>query len=278
MFARSKLALVGLAAALVALLLAGVARSAPAPRPAKPTPEEIAVAKKAVEGHLATLKGEGANVQLIASDPLFKTLPAAQFFSVLFRQYPVARLAPEGLSSSNVFAVGADGKITVMTDAKSLEKYFRAHGDAAKTEAAQKDAARAWLQLSQQFHQDGFYEFELMDDSTKVSEKKGEAVAQAKVVAMRGGNGDIEAALTFDSAGKLFKVEETAKLRPGPRPRCHATKLLDADAIVRRIAEDDLLFMGRAAKDYLDEQRAKASPELRAAIDRVWQRICAEQR
>ena len=39
------------------------------------------------------------------------------------------------------------------------------------------------------------------------------------------------------------------------------------------MAEQDLLIMGRAAKPYLDEQRAKASPALQQAIDRIWQRI-----
>jgi hypothetical protein len=36
--------------------------------------------------------------------------------------------------------------------------------------------------------------------------------------------------------------------------------------------------MGRAAKYYLDEQRAGATPELQRAIDRIWQRILAEER
>jgi hypothetical protein len=36
--------------------------------------------------------------------------------------------------------------------------------------------------------------------------------------------------------------------------------------------------MGSAAKPYLDEQRAKATPELKAAIDRIWERIRKEGR
>jgi hypothetical protein len=68
------------------------------------------------------------------------------------------------------------------------------------------------------------------------------------------------------------------ELKPGPRPICQATKLLDADPVVRRMAEQDLLVMGRAARPYLDEQRAKAAPELQKAIDRVWERICADDR
>jgi hypothetical protein len=44
------------------------------------------------------------------------------------------------------------------------------------------------------------------------------------------------------------------------------------------MAEQDLLCMGRAAKSYLDEQRAKAGPELQKAIDRIWQRIVDDDR
>ena len=67
-------------------------------------------------------------------------------------------------------------------------------------------------------------------------------------------------------------------LRPGIRPICQATKLLDRDPIVRRMAEQDVLVMGRAAKPYLDQVRATARPKLQQAIDRIWQRILDEGR
>ena len=62
------------------------------------------------------------------------------------------------------------------------------------------------------------------------------------------------------------------------RPICQSTKLLDSDPIVRKMAEQDLLIMGKAAKPYLDEQRAKVSPPLRDAIDKIWQQILIEGR
>jgi hypothetical protein len=92
-----------------------------------------------------------------------------------------------------------------------------------------------------------------------------------------GGNGgQVEATLVFDGAGKLASARQTAKLRQGNRPICQATKLLDADPIVRRMAEKDILVMGRAARDYLVEQQKMASPALKKAIDRVWKRIVDE--
>jgi hypothetical protein len=53
---------------------------------------------------------------------------------------------------------------------------------------------------------------------------------------------------------------------------------LDADPVVRRMAEQDILVMGKSAKDYLDEQRTKAKPDLKAAIDSIWRRVLDDDR
>jgi hypothetical protein len=260
-------------ALLSAALLGCAVTAAPVPEQKKLTPEEVAKAEKAAKERLSRLKGDAGMLQLIQDEPLGRALPRWAFFSVLFRQYPVARLAPPGLKPSNVFAVGVDGEVLVLTGAGELEKFFKAHLPAAKSDDRLKDAARAWLRLTQQLHQDGFYTFALMDDSTKVRPGAAGKAVSGKVVVMKGGNGTIEATLKFGPGGKLSSAVESAKLRPGPRPICQATKLLDPDPIVRRMAEQDLRIMGNAAKPYLDEQRAKATPELRRAIDRLWRQI-----
>ena len=239
----------------------------------KRTPEALAKAEKATKDHLATLKGAAARVDYIKDDAVESAFPKAYFFAVFFPQFPVGRVPPKDLKVSNLFAVDGDGKVTVLTERAGLEKFFQAN-NTAKGDAAKKTAVQAWLRLSQQYHQDGFYAFSLMEDALKVDGKKASGV----VVVMRGGSGTLSAALTFDDDGKLDKVSEEAKLRRGPRPICQATKLLDNDPLVRRIAEEDLVIMGPAAKDYLDEQRVKAEPELQRAIDRVWQRIQASER
>lgn len=59
---------------------------------------------------------------------------------------------------------------------------------------------------------------------------------------------------------------------------CQATKLLDPDPVVRGMAEEAILVMGRGAKEYLDEQRTRARPALQAAIGRIWRRILSEGR
>jgi hypothetical protein len=139
-----------------------------------------------------------------------------------------------------------------------------------------EDAARTWLRLSGELKQDLFYQFsaaevlfERREDSARV---KGRTTVDA------GGKGWIEVVLTLGAAGSFLEAVERSALQQGIRPICQATKLLDPDPVVRRMAEQDLLVMGRAAKPYLDQVRANAGPKLRQAIDRLWQRILVEGR
>jgi hypothetical protein len=132
------------------------------------------------------------------------------------------------------------------------------------------------LRLTEEFTQDGFFKFSIPKESLTAVKPNGAWRASGKVVVAQGGKGEITANLNFDEAGKLTKIEETNTVKPGVRPICQATNLLDPDPIVRRMAEQDILVMGRTAQEYLEEQRVKACPELKHAIDRIWQRIVDE--
>jgi hypothetical protein len=260
------------------LTWSGMMTAVAKPAKAKAPKVDVEKAETAVKERLAKLKGSYGTVSLLKKETaLERAFPGRAFFFVLFRQYPVGRVPPAGLKSANLFVYSADGKIQVITDTKGLEKLFKDHLPAAKTDARLKEAARAWLTLSQQLKQDGFFTFAWEDDSAKVGKGEDGKTASGKVTVMRGGSGTLGAKLTFNSSGKLKSVSEENKLRAGPRPRCHATKLLDKDPVVRAIVEQDLLVMGRAVKPYLDEQRAKASPALRKAIDRIWKRILEQE-
>jgi hypothetical protein len=265
----------------VAWLAAEPARAAPAPvEPpvGKPTQADIQKGLDLVNADLQKRSAQqAAQVRAIDDPAVYRALAGCLCYAVIFRQYPVARLAPEPLKSGNVFVVKQD-KVEPISDAKALEKFFTDNLRPVKDDAAARDAVEAWLRLSQELHQDGFFQFTIPDKELAVSkEKDGQQASGKAVVEPKGGNsGEIKATLTFDADGKLARADETAKLKAGVRPICQATKLLDADPVVRRMAEKDILVMGRLAKPYLDEQRAKASPELRKAIDRVWQRILDE--
>jgi len=261
-------------AVLCALAWSGVASSAPLPEKKKLTAEELAKAEKAVKDFVEEKKAGMGQLQPIKDERLEKVFPRHAFYTLLFRQFPVGRIPPKGFVVSNVLVADAEGKVTLFTAAnKELLDFVNAALPEDRSEDHAKDVGRAWIRILQEFYQDGFYKFALMDDSTKVAADGSNRKVSVKVVAMAGGNGEINSALVLDETGKITKIDGGSTLKPGPRPICQATKLLDPDPLVRRICEQDLLVMGTAAKPYLDEQRAKATPELRAAIDRMWQRI-----
>jgi hypothetical protein len=235
------------------------------------------VDRRTVDDYLKRHNGSYARIQQIEDEAVTRLFPKHRFFAVIYPRYPVARRVPAELKASNVLAVGQGGKIRLLNEADALQDFFKSDVAAVQDDERAKTVAHAWLRLSQEFVQDGFYQFEILDDSIRVQPGKDGRAVRARAVVMRGGNGDIRVALTFDADGHIAQVSEKADVRPGPRPICQATKLTDSDGIVRRMAEQDLLIMGRAAQDYLAEQRRTADPKLQQAIDRIWQRIVKEE-
>jgi hypothetical protein len=231
---------------------------------------------------LAEFKGaERGQIIPVTDEAAARAFPAHSFYVLRFRQYPIAQTPPTKLTANNLFVVKPDGSVEHLPDAAALESFYRATLAPIRTESEARDAATAWLRLTQEFHQDGFFEFSIPRNSVRVASTgtRGLQVTGKVAVNPQGGNaGEIVVALTFDQTGRLVKVSETAKVKKGVRPICQATKLLDPDPIVRGMAEQAIMVMGKAAKEYLTEQRMKASPELKQAIDRIWQRILVEDR
>src|SRR5262249_35639888 len=142
-----------------AVVLFGAAASA------APSADDIAKAEKAVKEYLDKVKGSAAKVEYVKDDSVQLVFPKTLWFAVRFPQYPVGRVPPKGLKASNVFAVGGDGTVTVVTEHKELEKAF---GEVkSKSDDTAKTVVRAFVRLTEDLHQDGFYKFALMDDSTK---------------------------------------------------------------------------------------------------------------
>jgi hypothetical protein len=232
---------------------------------------------EAIRKQFPILQQEGVPPLVRISDAaVSRTFPAHEFYVLLFRQYPVARLPPAPLQSQNVFAVSKAGAVRHVKDIKGLEAMFAKEAGPVMDEKAASASVAAWLRLTQELKQDGFLKFSVPKDSLMAMKSDAGWAASGKAVVSDGGKGEIRVETVFSEAGKLTKVVETSNIRAGIRPICQATRLLDADPVVRRMAEKDILVMGQSAKDYLDEQRAKATPELRRAIDQIWQRIVAE--
>jgi hypothetical protein len=238
--------------------------------------------RELLERKLATLPGaERGRVVSIREGSLGRVFPGYLFYVLRFRQYPVALNPPAPLRSNSLLIVRPDDAVALLADPEALEGFFRSTLPAATTAAMATEAAKAWLRLVEELNQDGFLQFAVADESITVAPvaSGGQRVTGEAVVVPKGGNqGGIRAVLVFDSSGTLVSASETAQIKHGIRPICQATKLLDPDLIVRAMAEQAILVMGRAAKEYLAEQRESASPELRDAIDRIWHKIVSEDR
>ncbi len=183
-------------------------------------PEALAKAKDLVSKELTKQNANAGRTLPVQSDAVSKVLADYQFVGVVFSPYPVARPAPKGFKQGNVYAVSKDGTLTLMTTAEELQKFFAEHAAPAKDEKPAKDALAAWLRLTQELSQDGFFEFAVDADSLKVEKgKKGlEATGINAVKPKNGDKGEIKAVLTFDADGKLTKVDETRNVQAGNRP------------------------------------------------------------
>ena len=235
-----------------------------------------------LERKLATLPGaERGRVVPIREGSLGRVFPGYLFYVLRFRQYPVALNPPASLRGNNLLIVRPDDSVALLADPEALEGFFRSTLSAVTTAARATEGAKAWLRLVEELNQDGFLQFAVPEESITVARvaSGGQRVTGEAVVIPKGGNqGRIRAVLVFDSSGRLVSASEAAQIKRGIRPICQATKLLDPDRIVRGMAEQAILVMGRAAKEYLADQRERASPELRDAIDRIWHKIVSEDR
>ncbi len=224
----------------------------------------------------------GFRIVPITEDYVVDTFPEFAFFEVFFPPQPVAHIDPAPFAASNLFLV-VRGQVFYLTSSDQLRIFFLLFLGAVETEGQALDAGRSWLRLTEAFTQDGFFQFSRPNVIVFPAGGDGEgggvgAFVLGEVHVTAGGRGEITMLMLLDTDGRLLWVFENRHIITGPRPICQATRLLDPDPVVRRMAERDLLYLGRAAKPYLDEQRAKAGPELRQAIDRLWKRIEQQER
>lgn len=226
---------------------------------------------------LATLKKFGvgqAPLRRFENEDTKAVLTGWHVFVLRYPQFPVARVPPEPLRSNNLFFVSPQGTVELVNEPAALHKFFQkvVRADSEKAAAA---ALRAWLGLGSELRQDGFYQFRLANESVAVKKTDMGLLARGRieVVPKAGNEGFLAAELLFSPRGELLEAREDVQLKAGIRPICQASKLLDPDPVVRRMAERDLLILGPLALPYLEEQRQGADPNLRQAIERIRQRI-----
>jgi hypothetical protein len=221
-------------------------------------------------------KAEAGELKPLKTDDLTAAYPGLTFFTVRFRQWPVATAPAEGFRASNVLVIDEKGEPLLLTNQQELFKLSK------RVKAPDKKAAvqvvRALMKIQEELFQDGFYKFEVSEDLLRTDTFQGKLAVFGTSRVVEGGNGSVGAALTFDAEGNLIATSFSDSVKPGVRPRCQATLLLHPDPGVRAVCERNLLLLGAAAREYLQEQRARANPELQAEIDRVWRTIEAQGR
>src|SRR6266849_5055704 len=127
-----------------------------------PSKDAVAKAETALKDHVEKAKATGGQLVRLETPALANDFPEDVFFALRFRLFPVARRLPEGMKASNIFVVSKKGKVMHLHDAKEMEKYFHKHLPAVKNKDHAQDALGAWLLLAQEFHQDGFFTFEIL--------------------------------------------------------------------------------------------------------------------
>lgn len=259
------------------LFLAGLLAFAAFTASAEDTP------RQALDKKLKEYPGASDGAVSDLTDPaVTQAFPKITTFILRFAAFPVARAVPAPLKGGNLFFVRPDRSVLLVNDQDDLRAFFKDNLAKVENADAAKTDFKAWLRLGQELFQDGMFRFkestDVAADATKDIPPSTIRVTGTCPVDPKGGDkGSVKGMLFFES-GKLTKAELTSDLKSGMRPICQATKLLDPDPIVRRMAESCIVIMGQACRSYLDEQRAKATPELQREIDRVWQRILDEGR
>jgi len=114
----------------------------------------------------------------------------------------------------------ANENVELIRDTNALEAFFRSQLLPVAGETQARNVVKAWLRLTQEFHQDGFFQFSNPDGGILVLHESGGIRASGKedVESDYGNSGGISVSLSLDSAGKLTDVKETANVIAGRRP------------------------------------------------------------
>jgi hypothetical protein len=213
--------------------------------------------------------------------PELKTIqPGVEAFRLNFQKYPMQRQPVAPLGPNNIMLVNKAGKVAMLNSLDAMRYWL---GKAVQNIPSSRlpVATKLALQLTQELVTDGMFAFSPGEIKVKAEGNKKRFTLRSPVKPKGGDSGWVEVSLVFEPVGKnwkLYTFDRGHLLTPGVRPICQATKLLDPDPIVRRMAEQDILIMGRACKPYLDWIRAQSKPELQNAIDAIWQRILERDR
>ena len=89
-----------------------------------------------------------------------------------YPQYPVARALPESLKYNNLVMVKSDGRVELLSDVDAQESFFRSALSPVNSGPQAEIGIKAWLRLTLEFHQDGFFQFSIPKQGVLLTEGK----------------------------------------------------------------------------------------------------------
>src|SRR6184192_648449 len=102
---------------------------------------------------------QGGQIITVDDDPVVQVLSFDRFYVLHFRRYPVAPALPESLTYNNLLVVHADEQVELIRDSSALEGLFRSQVRPVTSELQARNTVKVWLRLTQEFYQDGFFQF-----------------------------------------------------------------------------------------------------------------------
>ena len=175
----------------------------------------------AIRRWLSQVSGaQGGLILSIGDAAVVQAFPSEHFYVLRYPRYPVAQVLPEDITYNNLLVVHSDGRVERLADTKTLESLFRSRLVRVSNAPLALRALTAWLRLSQEFQQDGFFEFqEPVGKLNPLPKRAGLIVSGITMVIANAGNkGEIAVVLRFDRSGKLSSAVETANVISGRRP------------------------------------------------------------
>ncbi|HEY9867566.1 MAG TPA: hypothetical protein V6D08_00040 [Candidatus Obscuribacterales bacterium] len=176
--------------------------------------------REAIAGHVNEVTGSASGkiaapeqLSCVADASLRSVFPSHVFYTLKLASDATV---PPPLAPVNLFAVGKDRRVELITSKGELQEWFGKTLGGAQSEERAMGIVRAWLRLAQELSYAGRFRFAVPDGAIKVYRYPAGMKASGKAVLNypNGREGEIAATLTFDESGHLARVQEAALVEP----------------------------------------------------------------
>jgi hypothetical protein len=176
--------------------------------------------REAIATHISEITGSASGkiaahekLSCVADAGLRSVFPSHAFYTLKLASDAAV---PPPLTPVNLFAVGKDRRVELITSKGQLQEWFGKALGGAESEDRAMGIVRAWLRLAQELSYSGRFRFTVPDGAITVYRYPAGMRASGKAVLSYpdGREGEISATLTFDGSGHLARVQEAALVEP----------------------------------------------------------------